>query len=196
MVGGRAAFGHERRGLGERAGEAPRAQVKQVCSGNDAQPAPNEDRPRCVVCRCSVWIATSFRPRPDKNMAPPECQLCEDTVATLHCKQCQENFCQEVSAPLLLLAPPVPSGLRKLTLRLNSALMRSTTLGSARATRSCLCRGVALRSSKAPRRGRPRLRTCPRRRSVSRRPAEVVMCPRALRAVRNKKCTARLQFRR
>ena len=34
-------------------------------------------------------------------MPPPECQLCEDTVATLHCKQCQENFCQEVRA-----APP------------------------------------------------------------------------------------------
>jgi hypothetical protein len=29
-------------------------------------------------------------------MAPPDCQLCEDTAATLHCKQCQENFCQEV----------------------------------------------------------------------------------------------------
>lgn len=29
-------------------------------------------------------------------MAPPDCQLCEDTAATLYCKQCQENFCQEV----------------------------------------------------------------------------------------------------
>jgi len=30
-----------------------------------------------------------------KKMPPPDCQLCEDTAATLHCKQCQENFCQE-----------------------------------------------------------------------------------------------------
>jgi len=41
-------------------------------------------------------------------MAPPDCQLCEDTAATLHCKQCQENFCQEVSAPLLLLLLLLP----------------------------------------------------------------------------------------
>ncbi|KAJ1464540.1 hypothetical protein T484DRAFT_1868850, partial [Baffinella frigidus] len=24
-----------------------------------------------------------------------KCQLCEDTIATLFCKQCQENFCSE-----------------------------------------------------------------------------------------------------
>jgi hypothetical protein len=43
-------------------------------------------------------------------MAPPDCQLCEDTAATLHCKQCQENFCQEVSALLLLLLLPGATG--------------------------------------------------------------------------------------
>ena len=38
------------------------------------------------------------------QMAPPDCQLCEDTVATLFCKQCQENFCQEVACSLPLQA--------------------------------------------------------------------------------------------
>ena len=48
------------------------------------------------------------------KMPPPDCQLCEDTAATLFCKQCQENFCQEVCTsmnplPLLSCLPTLPS---------------------------------------------------------------------------------------
>ncbi|MGB1603524.1 MAG: hypothetical protein ACPIOQ_62910, partial [Promethearchaeia archaeon] len=100
------------------------------------------------------------------QMAPPDCQLCEDTVATLFCKQCQENFCQEVACSLPLqacsscvhqlpLRSPLPAIIicaqHTDALFLRSASMRSTILGSARGTKFCRWRRApraALKSRK------------------------------------------------
>ena len=77
-------------------------------------------------------------------MPPPDCQLCEDTAATLNCKQCQENFCQEVSNPDPLLCSSVHAEARAhlyfswsiiILLLLHSASMRFTTPASDRATK-------------------------------------------------------------
>ena len=100
------------------------------------------------------------------QMAPPDCQLCEDTVATLFCKQCQENFCQEVACSLPLqacsscvhqlpLRSPLPAIIICVqhpdALFLRSASMRSTILESARGTKFCRWRRApraALKSRK------------------------------------------------
>jgi hypothetical protein len=77
-------------------------------------------------------------------MAPPDCQLCEDTTATLFCKQCQENFCQEVrlfhAAHVRLLHLKVGehadwSEVALTRLPWGSASRRSTTRANGRVTR-------------------------------------------------------------
>lgn len=45
-----------------------------------------EQSKAALPCLSSPW---------DQGMAK-QCQLCEDTTATLFCKQCNESFCSEV----------------------------------------------------------------------------------------------------